>query len=196
MQYMTYLVACYLRYGGLVDRRDFKGPPLSFLEMFDMPGGVTIIRIPKNGSRKWTSQIQFIFAASSFTFSEFRFVTLYDKRIARSQLCVGNAVSQAKLMFRTRKRETTWVYAGEFKLRLSSLTWARPSQAAFAFIDSGRIAPASNETKCCAKRRCGTMSLPINVINMTPPINSYFYSGWTTRGKRYFYLGITLRPEK
>lgn len=131
-------------------------------------------------------------------FSEFRFVRLCDKRIARSQLCVGN-VSQAKLMFRTRKRETTWVYAGEFKLRLSSLTWARPSQTAFAFIDSGRIAPASNETKRCAKRRCGTMSPPINVINMMLPINSYFYFGWATRGKRYFYLGIiciTFRVEK
>lgn len=39
MQYMTYHVACYLRYEGFVnrERRDFKGSPLGFLEMFDMP---------------------------------------------------------------------------------------------------------------------------------------------------------------
>lgn len=107
MQYMTYRVACYLRYDGPVDRerRDFKGSPLGFLEMFDM------VVSELYGSPKMVAgsgRIKYnLFLQSSFTFSDSRFVPLYDKRIARSQLCVGNAVSQAKLMFRTRKRETT-----------------------------------------------------------------------------------------
>lgn len=64
MQYMTYRVAWCLRYEGFVERRDFKGSPLGFLQIFNMPGDITIT-VPRHSKMAAESRrvkyLQFIF---------------------------------------------------------------------------------------------------------------------------------------
>lgn len=91
---------------------------------------------------------------------------------------VGNAISRTKLMFHTHKvRNYVSLHRG-IQIEIVLFDVRLTTRGAFAFIDSRKIAPASNEIKCCAERR-GTIPLPINIINVTARINSYFYFSWT-----------------